>query len=89
MVDIIIPAYNAHKTIERTLFSILYQENLDKINTYIINDGSTKGYSDLVKFFSNFKTIKEITLDENKGPAVARQCGIIVPKSEIYNIYRQ
>ena len=82
MVDIIIPAYNAHKTIERTLFSILYQENLDKINTYIINDGSTKGYSDLVKFFSNFMTIKEITLDENKGPAVARQCGINCSKSE-------
>lgn len=76
MVDIIIPAYNAHKTIEKTLFSILYQDYLEKINTYIVNDNSDKDYSEFVTFFSNFMNIKELVLNDNKGPGVARQYGI-------------
>lgn len=82
MVDIIIPAYNAHKTIERTLFSILYQENLEKINTYIVNDNSDKNYREIITYFSNFMNIKELTLDKNQGPGVARQYGINHSRSE-------
>ncbi len=82
MVDIIIPAYNAHETIEKTLFSILYQDNLDKINVLIVDDCSTRNYKDIVSFFSNFMNIKELTLTENKGPAVARQYGINNSQSE-------
>ena len=64
MVDIIIPAYNAHKTIEKTLFSVLYQDYLEKINTYIVNDNSDKDYSEFVTFFSNFMNIKELVLND-------------------------
>ena len=38
MIDVIIPAYNAHKTIEQTLCSIAYQEIADEINVYIVNE---------------------------------------------------
>ena len=36
MIDVIIPAYNAHKTIEQTLTSIAFQSIVDKLNVYII-----------------------------------------------------
>lgn len=76
MIDVIIPAYNAHETIDRTLFSIAYQDIVDNINVYIVNDCSNNDYSDLVNFFSNFMKISEIKLEKNGGPGVARQKGI-------------
>ena len=76
MIDVIIPAYNAHSTIDRTLSSIAYQTCVDYLNVYIVNDFSDKDYSESVKFFSNFMNIKEIKLDKNSGPGTARQYGI-------------
>ena len=76
MIDIIIPAYNAHKTIEKTLLSIAYQENIKDIKVYIVNDASKKDYSKEVIFFKNFMNIKELKLSKNGGPGVARQYGI-------------
>lgn len=76
MIDVIIPAYNAHDTIERTLFSIAYQENVKDLNVYIINDASKSDYSKEIGFFENFINIKEVKLDKNVGPGVARQIGI-------------
>ena len=76
MVDVIIPAYNSHDTIEATLFSIAYQDIVDKINVYVVNDNSSKDYVDFVKYFSNFMNIKELKLEENVGPGLARQFGI-------------
>lgn len=81
MIDIIIPAYNAHDTIEQTLFSIAVQDNVEDINVYIIDDCSSSNYSDIVSFFSNLFNIKEIRLDKNSGPGVARQVGIDNSKS--------
>ena len=76
MIDVIIPAYNAHDTIERTLFSIAFQKNVDDLNVYIVNDASEKDYSNEVMFFKNFMNIKELKLKINGGPGVARQFGI-------------
>lgn len=82
MIDIIIPAYNAHDTIERTLYSIAYQEIVDKINVFIINDCSNKDYANIVKFFSKFMNIKELKLNKNSGPGVARGYGVSNSNSE-------
>ncbi len=76
MIDVIIPAYNSHKTIEQTLFSIVYQDIADKVNVYIVDDASTHGYKEIVDYFSNFIKIKELRLEKNSGPGVARQYGI-------------
>ena len=76
MIDIIIPAYNAHDTIRRTLNTIAYQNIIDKIKVTIVNDASDKDYSDEVNYYSSFMDIKEIKLDKNSGPGVARQTGI-------------
>lgn len=66
MIDVIIPAYNAHETIERTLYSIAYQRNSEDLNVYIINDNSIKDYSKEIDFFKDFINIKELKLNEIK-----------------------
>lgn len=82
MIDVIIPAYNSHETIERTLYSIAYQRNSEDLNVYIINDNSIKDYSEEIDFFKNFINIKELKLNENKGPGYARQYGLDHSNSE-------
>lgn len=82
MLDIIIPAYNAHDTIIETLASIAYQKNFFDVHVYIINDCSNKDYSDIVKFYKNFIDVKEFILTENRGPGYARQYGLENSKSD-------
>ena len=76
MIDIIIPAYNAHKTIKKTLESIIIQTIKDKINVIIVNDASTKDYSEEIKLFEKFIKVKEIKLEKNSGPGRAKQYGL-------------
>ena len=82
MIDVIIPAYNAHETIDRTLYSIAYQRNSENLNVYIINDNSIIDYSKEIDFFKNFINIRELKLKENSGPGYARQYGIEHSDSE-------
>lgn len=82
MIDIIIPAYNAHRFIGQTLASIAFQDCVDLFNVYIVNDCSEKDYSEFVSYFSNFMNVKELTLDVNVGPGQARQFGIDNSNSE-------
>jgi glycosyltransferase involved in cell wall biosynthesis len=77
MIDVIIPAYNAHDTIGRTLASIAMQTNIKNIQVTIVDDCSTNGgYGEFVKIFSPLMAIQEIKTEKNGGPAVARQLGI-------------
>lgn len=76
MIDVIIPAYNAHKTIEQTLFSIAYQEIVNKVTVYVVNDASNIDYKETINYFKNFMNIKELDLEKNSGPGLARQYGI-------------
>lgn len=75
-IDIIIPAYNAHNTILRTLSSIAIQEIIDDLDVTIVNDCSDKDYSEFVDMFSSSFSIREIKMEKNGGPGVARQYGI-------------
>ena len=51
MIDIIIPTYNALKTIDDTLYSISYQSIVDKITVYLVDDASTDNYDKLRELF--------------------------------------
>ncbi|MBR3117095.1 MAG: glycosyltransferase family 2 protein [Bacilli bacterium] len=82
MIDIIIPAYNAHKTLEKALLSICSQNIDQQLNVYVCNDGSKKDYKDIIKKFKTFINIKELTIDKNSGPGVARQVGLDKSNSE-------
>lgn len=76
MIDIIIPAYNSRDTIFDTLYSIAYQDIVDKINVFIVDDCSLNDYDEVVSFFSNFMSVSLIRLDINSGPGVARRVGV-------------
>lgn len=82
MINVIIPAYNAEKTIERTINSILYQTILDKIIVTIVNDCGKNDYHDLIDKYSRYMKIEEIDLDKNMGPGIAREVGIDKTNSE-------
>ena len=81
MIDIIIPAYNAHSTIGNALGSIAKQINRDCLQVYIVNDGSERDYSNFIDDFSGILNIEEITI-KNSGPGKARQVGIDSSKNE-------
>lgn len=74
-IDILIPAYNAHKTIVKTLASIFSQQRSFIVKVYIINDGSNDDYSEVIELFKDLDII-ELKLDCNKGVGVARQYGL-------------
>lgn len=76
LIDIIIPAYNAHNTIGRALASIASQTLSDIISVTIVNDCSERDYSEFINAFSKVIDVKEITLKENVGCGRARQIGL-------------
>ncbi len=80
-VDIIIPAYNAHSTIEETLESISKQSVINLINIHIIDDHSVQTYDYLIDKFSNLNLFIH-RLNKQSGPGVARNTGIDISNSE-------
>lgn len=86
-IDVIIPAYNAQKTITRTLSSILMQSIVNDINVIIVDDATPEPGEYVVikdKFSQLGLNIKMIQLEENSGPGVARQKGIEAGDSEFF-----
>ena len=78
MIDVIIPAYNAHETILKTLASIALQKNADQLKVYIIDDCSNVGYEKECNLFKDRLNINLFKLEKNMGPGYARQYGIDV-----------
>ena len=76
MIDIIIPTYNALKTIDDTLYSISYQSIVDKITVYLVDDASTDNYDKLIEKFKKLINIKLLRVEKNSGPGHAREYGI-------------
>ena len=73
MISIIITAYNAEKTIERCINSIL-ENKYDDYEIIIVNDGSKDKTEDIVNLFASNK-IKYFS-KENTGVADSRNFGI-------------
>ena len=82
MIDIIIPAYNAHKTIGKTLCSIMLQSRRDLVNVYIVNDCSSTDYQEFVKKYQKYFNIEELDIPQNVGPGGARNYGMKHSKGE-------
>ncbi len=76
MIDVIIPAYKAHETIKKTLYSISCQRNSKNLKVYIVNDDKNDNYDEEIDFFKKFIKIKELKYEKNMGPGYARQYGI-------------
>lgn len=75
MIDIIIPCYNSHDTIDRCLGSILCQRITPSLHITLVNDGG-KSYKNVIKRYPTLD-IQEIKYDKNGGPAKARNFGIL------------
>ncbi|MFA5020706.1 MAG: glycosyltransferase family A protein [Patescibacteria group bacterium] len=71
MISIIIPAYNAAKTIQRCLDGVFNQTYRD-FEVIVVNDGST---DDLLLALSNCRRKLTILNQENKGAPAARNYG--------------
>ncbi|MEZ3499662.1 glycosyltransferase family 2 protein [Pantoea sp. KPR_PJ] len=68
--SIIIPAWNAQKTLRRTLISVL-QQTCDDYEVIVVNDGSTDGTAALLDEFSYQENIRVIH-QQNAGVSAAR-----------------
>ena len=75
MLNIIIPVYNAEKTIERTLSSLVAQTNKKFIVT-VVNDCSTDSSLDIIETFKKKLPLRIISLEINGGVGNARQVGL-------------
>ena len=72
--EIIIPAYNAHSTIIKTLDSIKIQKDLPKYHITIVNDFSTN-YVDIINNYKQYLNIDETITN----PVPKSGCNIIKP----------
>ena len=82
MISFIIPAYNAEKTIERAINSILNQKqsNLD-YEVVVINDGSKDHLDDIMKKFQKNEKINYY-IKKNTGVADTRNYGVSKAKGD-------
>ena len=82
-IDVIIPAYNAQKTLFRALASVAMQTVANRITVTVVDDGSRGGsYADALKRFKGVLDVRMIR-QENAGPGAARQKGIDASKGDI------
>ncbi len=78
-VSIVVPAYNAAKSISGVIEALLQQDYpQDKLEIIIIDDGSTDSTAEIVKQYP----VRYIN-QENKGPAAARNLGWRLSNNEI------
>ena len=75
LVSVIIPAYNAEKTIKRCVDSCLMQ-TYPNIEIVVVDDGSSDGTADFVKALPDYGTKIILIQSENKGVSSARNIGI-------------
>lgn len=74
LITVIIPTYNAEKSIKRCIDSIIAQ-TYQNIEIIVINDGSTdETFNELQKFKKNAKV--KIINQENSGPSKSRNIGL-------------
>ena len=76
IIDIIIPCYNAHESLDKTLQSITEQSIVNKAKVLIVDDHSEKDYETFINKYNNLD-LSIVRLEQNGGPGVAREQGIL------------
>ena len=74
--DLIIPVYNSHDALVKALASVAVNDIDFKLKVYIVNDGSSKGYSEEAEIFKDLLDITIFDLDVNRGVGYARKYGL-------------
>ncbi|WP_412518516.1 glycosyltransferase family 2 protein [Staphylococcus simulans] len=75
MFSFILPAYNAEKTISKTIESILSNNTSQELEVIVINDGSTDDTKKILEKYNHHQSIKVIN-QENRGVSAARNSGL-------------
>lgn len=76
-ISVIIPCFNAQKTIERAINSILEQEKTFDLEIIIIDDNSEDNTIAIIeKKYQGYSSIKLIKNDKNRGPSFCRNKGL-------------
>ena len=75
MISVIIPVYNAEKTLKKCVLSVINQTYTD-FEVLIINDGSTDKTQDLCNEFASLDARIKIFKNQIKGVSSARNTGI-------------
>ena len=76
MVSVVVPSYNAEKTLEKCVRSLTAQTANDKIEIILVDDGSADGTGKLCDVLaSSFERVKAVHR-ENGGVSAARNSGI-------------
>ncbi len=75
LISVIIPCYNAEKTLSRTLDSVLEQD-YKKIEIIIVNDGSKDNSLSVAQEYANKDSRIRIINQDNAGVSVARNNGL-------------
>ena len=78
LISIVLPVFNAQKTLQRAINSIINQ-TYSVWELIIVNDGSTDGSISIIKNI-NDKRVKKIFLKENKGLVHCLNLGISLSK---------
>ena len=73
--SVIVPVYNAEKTIERTLASFISSKDYIQ-EVILIDDGSTDNTFEKIDYFEHFFDIVVVENDKNKGPGPSRRAGL-------------
>lgn len=76
--SVIIPAYNAQKTIGQTLKALTEQDFSQPFEVIVVDDGSTDKTADVVHSFSHVRYVYQ----PNAGPATARNHGAKLAQGE-------
>lgn len=86
LLSIIIPAYNAEKTIQRTLDSLnhIKKEHQPNAEVVFVNDGSTDASREIIEKYVEENTLfKTVLLNQkNRGTSFARNSGLKVSNGE-------
>lgn len=83
MISVIVPMYNAEKTIERCIKSI--QSSIDtEIEIILVNDGSTDSTLEICQKIQKDDNRIVIVNKQNSGAGLSRQAGIDMAKGEYY-----
>lgn len=80
-ISVIIPVYNAEKTLERCLSSVLSQ-TLKDIEVICVDDGSRDDSARILEKYRKLDERVVILCQENKGPMSARKLGLSVANAE-------
>lgn len=81
LISVIIPIYNQERYLSATLESVMHQtyQNLEII---LIDDGSTDGTTLICRKYADQDARIRVITQSNKGPAAARNQGILAAKGE-------